>query len=102
MADEGDRLVRLVDLAGELEQLLGTAHDVRGVPARDHQPVEPVGAEIVDVGIHGERVAALALVGPLAGAGHDGAGPLLLQADLGIPELEVFVQGAGEEEDAAA
>ena len=83
----------LVDLAGELEQLLRAAHDVGRVAAGNHQAVELVGAEIVHAGVDGERIAALALVGLLAGAGHDGAGAFLLQADLGIPELEVFVEG---------
>ena len=72
------------------------------VAAGDDQAVEVVGPEVVHVGVHRERIAALALVGSLAGAGNDGPRAFLLQADLGVPELEIFVQRAGEEEDVRA
>ena len=40
VADERDRLVRFVDLAGELQQLFRPPHDVGRVPARNDQAVE--------------------------------------------------------------
>ena len=99
MTDERHRLARLVDLAGELQQTRRAAHDVGRIAARNHQPVEIPGLDLIYAGVHGERVPPLTLVGALAGAGDDGPRSLLLEADLGIPELEVLVERTGEEQD---
>jgi hypothetical protein len=102
VADEGHRLPRLVDLPGELEQARRAPHDVGGVAARNDQAVERVGLDLVYAGVYREGVAALALVALFAGSGDHRARPFFLEADLGVPELQVLVQGPGEEEDGLA
>lgn len=67
--------------------------------ARDHQAIEVSGIELVHRGIDGERIAPLSLIGLLTGPGHDRTRTFLLQANLRVPELEVFVEGSGEKED---
>src|SRR4051812_5733236 len=99
MADERDRLPRLVDLASQLEQLLGAAHDVGCVPPRDHQSIELAGADLVHAGIDRQRVAPLSLVGLLPGAGDHSLCAFFFQPDLRIPELEVLIEWTRKEED---
>ena len=100
MADEGHRLVGGEDLPGDGQDLGVAAQLVGGKAAGNHQRVEAAGVHLVHRGIGGDRIAVLAQVGLLAQARHDAGGALLLEADLGVPELEVLVEGGGEEEDA--
>ena len=99
VADEGDRLARVVDLPGDLEHPGRAAQDVRRVAARNDQGVEVRRLDLVHRGVGRDRIAAFSLVALLAQAGDDAGGALLLQADLGVPELEVFVERGGEDED---
>src|SRR5579859_2836605 len=98
VADERHRLPRLEDLPSELEHPARAAQDVGRVPAGNHQAVEAWRLDVLHADVGRDRVAALPLVGPLAQARDDGADALLLQPDLGIPELEVLVERGREEE----
>src|SRR5213596_3407424 len=67
--------------------------------ARDHQSVEDCGVHLVHVGIDDDGIPPLPLVRLLAQSGHGRGGSFFLEPDLRIPELEVLVQRAGEEQD---
>jgi hypothetical protein len=67
--------------------------------SRNDQAVEVSGLDLGYVGVNRQRVTALALVGLLSRSCYDGPGAFFFEPDFGIPELEVFVEGTGEEED---
>jgi hypothetical protein len=98
VTDEGHGLAGLVDLTGDPKQLLTPPHDVGGVTSRYYQPVEIVRADLVDAGVDRDGISFLTLIGLVAGPRHHGPDALLLQPDLGIPELEVLVERPRKEE----
>src|SRR5881394_2241943 len=102
MADERDRLPGLIDLARQPEHLVGAPELIRRKAAGDDQRVEVRGLDLIDVRVDRDRVAALPGVGFLAHSCNGRTGPLLLEADLRVPELEVLVQRSRENENAFA
>src|SRR4051812_13488676 len=102
MTNESDGLTGLVDLASQLEAFLGAAQLIGGEAAGNDEAVEIGRRDAVDVGVHGNGITALTGIGLLPHSRDRRARALFLEPNLGIPQLEVFVERRREKQDSFA
>src|SRR3954469_23146819 len=98
MTDERYGLSGLVDLARQRQHFLETPQLVRREAPGNHQSVEISCLHLIDLRVDRDGVPAFAGIGFVPDSRDHGRHALLLEANLGIPQLEVFIQWTSEEQ----